>query len=344
MLDSNQSSTNTDSLTSSRFSQVRLPLIHLENIYINVGDRLERSLATELAPWTHSEQFRHNTTSRPSIVALLSPFSAVNWLDFNSTSLKLTGRTPFASISYNVSVTLVPRFVDKTEELAIPVHFNNTPMTFTTASFSVFVLGEQPSNLETKEWIPYLVMALIILAIISFLSALVTCCFWQDTCRRSPGSSQLDASLEEADLFDGKENLSVQKESSRQPGNLEIAWPALVKTSNHQDLAQVIPYDIFKPSSMSLRLANLRVVKQERFAQGEAQIPVMYKNVQYASIPTGTSFAYKPRISRTASQLPGPLLDVWARAEPRSPEWIRFCPETMVIWGIMPEDATQLMP
>ncbi|CAE6470455.1 unnamed protein product, partial [Rhizoctonia solani] len=332
-----------DNLASLRFSQVRLPPIRLENIYINVGDHLERPLAAELIPWTHSEQFLHNTTSRPVIAALFAPFSAVNWLTFNSTSLKLTGHAPFASISYNVSVTLVPGFMDKAEEIAIPIHFNNTPMTFTTTSFSVCVLGEQPASSETKEWIPYLVIALIIIALISFFSALVTCCCWQDMCHRDPGP-RLGEVREEADPLDGKENESTRKESHRQPGSLETTWPAFAKALNHQEFTQVTPYDIFKPSSISLRLANLHTVKHERFTEAEAQTPAIYKNIQYAHIPAGSSFAYKLKICRAASHSAELRLNIRARAEPRSPEWIRFCPETMVIWGIMPEDIAQVMP
>ena len=63
-------------LASSRFDKVQLPVIHLENIYINVGDRLERPLASDLIPWTHSGQFLHNATSKPVIMALFAPFSA----------------------------------------------------------------------------------------------------------------------------------------------------------------------------------------------------------------------------------------------------------------------------
>ncbi|KAG8732394.1 hypothetical protein FRC11_013974 [Ceratobasidium sp. 423] len=332
-----------NNLASLRFSQVRLPLIHLENIYINVGDHLERPLATELIPWTHSEQFRHNTTSRPVIVALFTPFSAMNWLSFNSTSLKLTGHAPFAPISYNVSVTLAPGFVDKAEELAIPIHFNNTPMTFTTSSFSVCVLGEQPASSETKAWIPYLVIALLIIALISFFSALVTCCCWQDMCHRDSGP-RLGEIREEADSLGGKENKSTRKKSLGQLGNLETAWPAFAKASNHQGFTRVTPYDIFKPSSISLRLANLHTVKQERFTQAEAQTPAIYKSIQYAHIPAGSSFAYRLKICRAASHSAGLLINIRAHAEPRSPEWIRFCPETMVIWGTIPEEITQVMP
>ncbi|CAE6526457.1 unnamed protein product [Rhizoctonia solani] len=339
---SNESSTSTGNIAPLRFSQVQLPPIRIENIYINIGDRLERPLASELAPWTRSEQFRHNATSIPIITALFNPFSAVNWLAFNSTNLELTGHAPFASISYNVSVTLVPGFVDRTEELTIPIRFNDTPMTFTTASFSVYVLGEQPANPETREWIPYLVMALIVVALISFFSALVTCCCWQDMCHRSPESSLLDAGREETVPPDGKENNSTLKESLIQAGDVEAACSVFAK--NRQDFSQVTPYKILKPSSVSLRLANLHVVKQDRFIQGNPQTPAIYKNIQYANIPAGTSFAYKPKISRAASRFPGPLLNVRARAEPRSPEWLRFCPETMVVWGVVPEDVAQFMP
>ncbi|CEL53764.1 hypothetical protein RSOLAG1IB_06545 [Rhizoctonia solani AG-1 IB] len=268
----------------------------------------------------------------------------MNWLAFNSTSLQLTGHAPFAITSYNVSVTLSPGFIDKTEEVVIPIHFNNTPMTFVTTSFSVYVLGEQSSGSDMREWIPYLVVVLITIIMFGFFSVLVTCCCWQDMCRRSPNPSHLDEDNRGADFSGGKDNRCMRQRGNQRLTNLEAGWLVFGKTSTRPKPSQVIPYSVFKPSSMSLRLANIHVVKQEPFTRVEARTPEVYENVQYANIPAGSSFAYKPKIHYAASRLSKSPLNVRARAEPFSPEWIRFCPETMVVWGLAPEDIEQAMP
>ncbi|KAB5595076.1 hypothetical protein CTheo_1537 [Ceratobasidium theobromae] len=320
------------------FTQVQFPSIHLENIYVRVGDRLDKSLATELMPWTHSKQFRRNSTFKPIITASFTPFSAIKWLSFNSTTLELTGNAPFAEISYNVSTILAPAFIDKTVDITVPPQFNNTPMTFTTTSFSVCVLGPQPANNDLREWTPYLVVALIIIFVMGFAFALATCC-WQDMCSPcgSPGSRSEDPE-ETNEAKPAERPKLAQSGSIGHLQNLESTWSLIRNPSQPREFYQVTPYDIVTPSSSITQRTSPQVVQQQRFTQEVPLIPENVRGIQYVNIVAGSSFAVNIRICRLAARSQDTPLAFRAWATPRAPVWLLFCPENMAFWGTVPED------
>ncbi|KAG9096323.1 hypothetical protein FRC06_008769 [Ceratobasidium sp. 370] len=327
-----------------RYTEVQLPPVHLENIYVDTGHNLQINLASHLLPWTQSRSFQKNGTVRPVIFASFDPFSAVDWLTFNSTTLDLSGQTPFSQFSYNVSVALVPMFVNKTVDITIP-QVNNTPITFTTATFSIHVLSEGTSDADLKGWAPYLLVIISVIALTGVVGVLATC-FWQDLCcpwRSRPLSNREDEKVEEVEQ-PGNSAGDLARNLSRKRHMLESGGIFSGDATGCRDLRQVTPYEIVAgPVSAPRRLTCM--VKHRRFVHGfqvVQTIPSDAAGVQYVNTSVGSLFAVginlvsgSPVEACTVAQT-----SYRVHVTPYPPPWMHFCPDRLILWGTPSEDLS----
>ncbi|KAG8710694.1 hypothetical protein FRC08_016830 [Ceratobasidium sp. 394] len=326
-----------------RYTEIHLPPVHLEDIYVDTGHNLQTNLASQLLPWTKSKSFQKNGTVHPVIFASFDPFSAVEWLTFNSTTLDLSGQTPFSQASYNVSVTLAPMFVNKTEDITIP-QVNNTPITFTTATFSIHVLGEGASDADLKGWAPYLLVIISVIALISVVGVLATC-FWQDLCclwRSRPWNTREGEKVEGAEQPEDNIRENLARNLSRRRRMLESGW--IFSGDRCPDLNQVTPYEIVAgPASVSRRV-TLRA-KHRQFAhdsQVVQTVPSDAAGVQHVNALVGSLFAVG--INLVGGSPDETCADVQTsyqvQVAPYPPSWMHFCPDRLILWGTPSEDLS----
>ncbi|KAG8735869.1 hypothetical protein FRC10_010075 [Ceratobasidium sp. 414] len=330
-----------------RYTEIQLPPVHLENIYVDTGHNLQANLASQLLPWTQSRSFKKNGTVRPAIFASFDPFSAVDWLTFNSVTLDLSGQTPFSPFSYNVSVTLIPIFVNKTEDIIIP-QVNNTPITFTTATFSIHVLSEGASDADLKGWAPYLLVIISVIALISVVGVLATC-FWQDLCcpwRSRPSSAGEGEKIGDVEQPGDGAGGNLARNLSRRRRMLESGWIFSGEATRCSDLSQVTPYEIVaSPVQVSRRLTL--TVKHRRFVldqdpQVVQTVPSDPAGVQYINTSVGSFFAV--RINLISGSPRETCADVQTgyrvHVAPYPPPWMHFCPDQLILWGTPSEDLS----
>ncbi|KAG9123941.1 hypothetical protein FRC07_013424 [Ceratobasidium sp. 392] len=330
-----------------RYTEVQLPPIHLDNLYIDTGHNLQTNLASQLLPWTHSASFHKNGTVRPVILASFDPFSAVDWLTFNSTTFDLSGQTPFSQFSYNVSVTLIPMFINKTEDLAIP-QTNNTPITFTTATFSIHVLSEGTSDADLKGWTPYLLVIISVIAVISVVGVLATC-FWQDLCcpcKSRSSRTREGEKVEEAEKSEHQAETAFVRSLSTTRRMLESARMLSEDTSPRSDVGQVTPYKIVASSSTISRRTT-RVVKQRPFNDEQYSgviqtVPSDATGIQHVHTWVGTPFAVGINLVGGSPDTGCSDAQTGYRAQvaPYPLPWMKFCPDRLILWGTPSENLS----
>ncbi|KAG8769977.1 hypothetical protein FRC12_004591 [Ceratobasidium sp. 428] len=335
-----------------RYTEVQLPPIHLDNFYVDTGHNLQTNLAPQLLPWTHSSSFHKNGTVRPIILASFDPFSAVDWLTFNSTTFDLSGQTPFSQYSFNVSVTLIPMFVNKTEDIAIPQVNSSTPITFTTATFSIHVLSEGTSDADLKGWTPYLLVIISVIAVISVIEVLATC-FWQDLCccswRVRSSRAHEGEKIEETKQPEDDTGANFIRSLSTTRRILESSRIFSGDTVQHSSTNQVTPYRIV-PSSSTVSRRSTLVVKQQQFVHNQDSeviqtIPSDTEGIQRINTKIGTLFAVGINLVGGSPDTVCKDVETGYRVQvvPYPPPWMQFCPDRLILWGTPSENLSQGM-
>ncbi|KAF8603946.1 hypothetical protein BDV93DRAFT_606319 [Ceratobasidium sp. AG-I] len=331
-----------------RYADVHLPSLHLKDLYVNAGNPLRKNLVSELLPWTRSNSFHKNSTVRPIIMASFYPFSAVDWLTFNWTTMELSGRTPFSDISSNVSVTLIPMFLNKNEEVTsesviISSPFNSTPITFASATFSVHILSEHPENTDLRGWTPYLTLVLAVIAAISVAFMLTTCC-WEYLCCCHPSCRRFHRREIGNRLVCDPESQFKHGRDEKLGWGAGSIWTFLPGVGNIGDVLHVTPYHAVERMSPTPQHANRHEVDTKPLDQDEGPslvrlvIAETIEGVQHANIATGSPFAVEIKLDGTLEATSQNEKQAYrVHMTPYAPEWIHFCSERMVLWGTAPD-------